>query len=73
MTNRNDRPRPGMLSLEQYLELAESYGGFCTACGEPVYGVEPDAHDYCCEACGEEAVFGAEELLLRGDLLIHDE
>jgi hypothetical protein len=40
--------------------------GLCIACGEEVYGIEPDAEGYACEACGaEEAVYGAEELLLR--------
>ena len=38
--------------------------GFCIACGEEVYGVEPDARCYECESCGELKVYGAEELLL---------
>lgn len=38
--------------------------GFCTMCGEPAFGVEPDAREYECESCGAEAVFGAEELLI---------
>jgi predicted RNA-binding Zn-ribbon protein involved in translation (DUF1610 family) len=39
--------------------------GFCIACGAEVEGVEPDARRYKCEACGEKAVYGAEELALR--------
>lgn len=39
--------------------------GICIACGTDVEGVEPDAEMYKCESCGEEAVFGVEELLLR--------
>ena len=39
--------------------------GFCLACGEEASGVEPDARGYECEVCGEEEVYGAEELLLR--------
>jgi len=39
--------------------------GFCIACGADAYGVEPDARRYTCEACGEKAVYGAEELALR--------
>lgn len=39
--------------------------GFCIACGAEVDGVEPDAREYECEACGEPAVYGAEELLLE--------
>lgn len=38
--------------------------GFCTACGAEAEGCEPDARDGECEACGENAVYGAEELLL---------
>jgi predicted RNA-binding Zn-ribbon protein involved in translation (DUF1610 family) len=38
--------------------------GFCTACGEEVEGVEPDARNYECEVCGERKVYGAEELLI---------
>jgi len=38
--------------------------GFCLICGLEVDGVEPDAQNYECEACGAEQVFGADELLL---------
>lgn len=39
--------------------------GFCLACGEEASGIEPDACDYECEACGEPQVFGCEELLME--------
>ena len=39
--------------------------GFCIACGIEAEGVEPDARRYVCEACGEKAVYGAEELAMR--------
>jgi hypothetical protein len=39
--------------------------GFCVACGEEAEGVEPDARKYTCEVCGQDWVYGAEELLLR--------
>jgi predicted RNA-binding Zn-ribbon protein involved in translation (DUF1610 family) len=38
--------------------------GFCVSCGTEVSGVEPDARKYKCDVCGEEAVYGAEILLL---------
>ena len=38
--------------------------GFCIACGEEAYGVEPDARRYECESCGKKKVYGAEELLI---------
>ena len=37
--------------------------GFCIACGDEAFGVEPDAENYECESCGECRVFGAEQLL----------
>lgn len=39
--------------------------GFCLACGHEVEGVEPDAQEYECEACGECEVYGAEEIHIR--------
>lgn len=39
--------------------------GFCHACGAEAGGVEPDAREYPCEECPEDAVFGAEETLLE--------
>jgi hypothetical protein len=38
--------------------------GFCLSCGCEHDGIEPDARGYECEACGEPAVHGADELLL---------
>jgi len=40
--------------------------GFCRACGEEADGCEPDAQNYPCDACGENEVFGAMELLIMG-------
>ena len=37
--------------------------GFCLACGEEAYDCEPDARNYECEVCGENQVFGAEEVM----------
>ena len=38
--------------------------GFCLACGDEAYGVEPDARRYTCESCDQPAVYGAEEILI---------
>jgi hypothetical protein len=38
--------------------------GFCVRCGADAEGVEPDARGYTCESCGEDGVYGAEELLM---------
>jgi len=40
--------------------------GFCIKCGEERDGCEPDARKYHCDACGEESVYGAQELLMMG-------
>jgi len=40
--------------------------GFCLDCGEENYNCEPDARNYTCEFCGENMVFGAEEILANG-------
>jgi hypothetical protein len=39
--------------------------GFCLACGNDVEGCEPDMRKGECECCGEKAVYGAEELMMR--------
>jgi hypothetical protein len=38
--------------------------GFCLACGEDASYIEPDAENYPCEICGENQVFGAEEVMI---------
>lgn len=42
---------------------ADDDRGFCLACGEEAYGVEPDARRYTCESCEEPQVYGAQEIL----------
>jgi predicted RNA-binding Zn-ribbon protein involved in translation (DUF1610 family) len=46
----------------------ESNDGFCTHCGEwtALGGVEPDAHEYECDECGNMTVYGAEECVMMG-------
>ncbi len=39
--------------------------GFCVNCHATRKGCEPDAKNYPCERCGEPAVMGAEEMLMR--------
>jgi len=54
------------ISFDSVMEAAEAdeYMGFCIACGAEAYNVEPDARKYECEECGENKVYGAEELLM---------
>lgn len=58
--------QPIQITEAQYADLNENYGGFCIACHDETYGVEPDAQQYQCESCGARAVYGVEELLIRG-------
>jgi ribosomal protein L37E len=54
------------LDLDEVMAAAErgEYMGFCLACGDEAYDVEPDARKYECESCGANKVYGAEEILL---------
>lgn len=54
------------IDIERVLEIvqADEDAGFCLACGDEAYGVEPDARNYECESCGERKVFGAQEILM---------
>lgn len=54
------------MQTERLIEVITNslYLGFCTECDTEHEGIEPDACGYECEACGEHAVYGAEELLI---------
>ncbi|MBO0738359.1 MAG: hypothetical protein J2P48_17595 [Alphaproteobacteria bacterium] len=54
------------LTLARVMKAAErdDNSGFCIKCGAKAHGVEPDARRYRCESCGENKVYGAEELVL---------
>jgi predicted RNA-binding Zn-ribbon protein involved in translation (DUF1610 family) len=54
------------LNIDDVMAAAEAdeYMGFCIGCGAEAYNVEPDARKYECEECGENKVYGAEELLM---------
>jgi len=43
--------------------------GFCRSCGAEVSGAEPYAWGLECEICGENEVFGYEELLVMGEFV----
>lgn len=52
------------LDLGLAAEGTLSNPGICMACGEEFEGVEPDAEEYPCEACGEAQVYGAVQAVL---------
>lgn len=55
------------INIEQVLAAAErdDNTGICKVCGNEQQGVEPDARNYICEACGAPEVFGAEQILIE--------
>jgi hypothetical protein len=62
-----------VLSEDEYRATHDDNVGFCLACGqETVGGVEPDARQYTCESCGQPKVYGLEELLIMGLLILKD-
>lgn len=60
------------MSVGTFREMSEDNGGFCLACKEEAWGVEPDARNYECECCGENQVFGLEEILMMGLVTLID-
>ena len=55
-------------------EVEEGTLGYCDFCGEPAFGVEPDARKYTCEVCSMAMVYGLEELAIMGQLeIVEDE
>lgn len=53
-------------TLQEIQQADEEMCGFCLDCGEMRDCVEPDARKYECEACGNNSVYGAQEILLMG-------
>ena len=71
-----ERPTGGHLPQRVQIDInlvmaaveADDGTGFCLACGDQASGVEPDARNYECQACGRNRVFGAEEILMMGGI-----
>ncbi len=60
-------PYAKLVSAIRKRETSLDNPGFCLSCGEEQEGCEPDALGYTCDYCGEPRVYGAEEILLRGE------
>lgn len=54
------------LTEDEFISLSNDDAGYCLACREEAYGVEPDARRIECECCGKRAVYGVQELLFMG-------
>lgn len=62
------------LTPEELQGHIDGYDGFCLSCEQwTVGGVEPDADQYHCDLCGEDAVMGAEEAMLTENIELTDE
>jgi len=49
---------PISISEDMFHDLRENYGGICTYCKGPVYGVEPELTDSKCPHCCKNTVCG---------------
>ena len=74
-TNRKgiSRFRPVVENEDEMLACFDENTGFCLGCGAQRMGVEPDARRYPCDNCEEELVYGFEELLLMGLVVLEGE
>ena len=62
-----------VITTSDFYGATSSYEGFCTACLDfTTSGVEPDAHHYECESCGERTVYGAEDAYHLGFFYVSD-
>lgn len=54
------------ITRDQVIRLVkdDNNSGLCLACGDESSGLEPDARQCKCEACGEYTLYGAEEVLM---------
>jgi len=55
------------------LAMMDGTVGFCLACGEAAFSVEPDAQRYHCGECDAHEVYGAEEILMMGETIDDEE
>jgi len=62
--------KPQLSAKQMETIMFNSGTGWCLHCGEEVDGVEPDARRYVCETCGLPKVYGIEELMMRGLVVI---
>ena len=64
------KPRMFEMDSDEYCSLVEDNMGLCLHCSAEIDGVEPDGRNYFCEVCEEYEVFGVEELMMMGRIII---
>lgn len=58
------------VTLEKLMEMGQRRNtsldnpGICLTCGEEQEGCEPDARKYKCEHCGDNNVYGEDDLIM---------
>jgi hypothetical protein len=60
------------MSEVDYSEALDCYVGYCIQCGADRDSCEPDAEEYPCESCDGKSVFGTEQLLIMGKVILTD-
>lgn len=56
------------MTFARFETATENYLGFCVTCGRSRKHCEPDAREYPCAKCKTNTVYGAEELLIIGEI-----
>lgn len=64
---------PIPMTEEQYHHNVRDFVGICRKCHAEAFECEGDACNRECESCGEEEVFGTEELLMMGEIEITED
>ena len=69
------KSKPLVLKEEEYKLYRDEYAGFCRICWDITNecGVEPDAERYDCDWCGHKGVYGIEQALMYGWIIIEEE
>jgi Zn finger protein HypA/HybF involved in hydrogenase expression len=57
-----------LFTLAELHEMSQERQGGCRRCGAIRDCCEPDAREYECEVCGSRSVYGADELVLIGEV-----
>ena len=60
---------PVEIHESEYASRVEDNEGMCIKCGATADFAEPDMHDGPCVSCGENGVYGYEEMLVQGLLI----
>jgi hypothetical protein len=62
---------PLRIHIEEFVVRAEEHDGICLQCGLLTEGgVEPDASNYQCDSCKTPNLFGLEEAVMLGAIVI---